>query len=248
MLAGGSNPFTALATEYNVPTGAFLKFSGNTGEFQYKGQTIEHGSVFAFNMTEMRKGWICWKDSKPVDQKMSLVLSTERVPDKHELPDHGPYKEGEGWAEQIGVPVRDLEGGEQLEINLSNISGRNALIRLASDYGTKVRMNIDDKGQPKIPLVEVSASSFTSKNFPGTKWAPQFKIVDWMSIDELNTLAENAGVVDSAQHEPSVQPQQNVQQQAAQSAAPQQQAPQQTAPQSNAPMSVRRGVRVGQRT
>jgi hypothetical protein len=246
ILAGGNNPFTSLATEYNVPTGAFLKFSGNTGEYSYKGQTIEHGSCFAFNMMEMRKGWICWKDGKPVEQFMVRVMSGESVLDKEELPDHSPYKEGEGWQEQIGVPVRDLEGGEQLEINLSNISGRNALIRLASDFGTKVRMNIDEEGQPKIPIVEVSASSFTSKNFPGKKWAPAFKIVGWMSVAELTLLSENAGTVDSAQHEPAADtqpPQQSA-------ASNNQTAPQQSSQpaQQSAPMSVRKGFRVGQRT
>jgi hypothetical protein len=225
-LAGGQNPFTALATEYNVPTGAFLKFSGNTGEFSYKGQPIEHGTVFAFNMMEMRKGWICWKDGKAQEQHMVRVMSSDRVMDQCDLTDHGPYKEGEGWQEQIGVPVRDLEGGDQLELNVSSKGGRNALIRLASDYGTKVRMNIDEEGNPKIPLVEVSAQSFVSKLAAGKKWAPIFKIVDWMPAAELALLSEKAGTVDAgtaAQHEPHVE-------------------------QPAAPLQKRPGFRVGQRT
>jgi hypothetical protein len=231
---GGANPFTSLATEYNVPTGAFLKFSGNTGEFSYKGQVIEHGSIFAFNMMEMRKGWICWKDGKAQEQHMVRVLSAEQVMAREELADHGPYKEGEGWTEQIGVPIRDLEGGDQLELNLSSKGGRNALIRLANEYGTKARMNLDDNGDPKVPLVEVSAQSFKSKLAAGTKWAPIFKIVNWMTIDELMCLSENAGEVDAgtaAQHAPSSNPQ---------SSQPQ------TAPQAAAqPPMQRRGVRMG---
>lgn len=238
--AAGNNPFTSLATEYNVPTGAFLKFSGNTGEFSYKGQVIEHGSVFAFNMMEMRKGWICWKDGKAQEQHMVRVLSAERVLEKDELTDHGPYKEGEGWAEQIGVTIRDLEGGDQLELNLSSKGGRNALIRLANEYGTKARMNLDDNGDPKVPLVEVSAQSFKSKLAAGTKWAPQFKIVQWMTMDELAVLSENAGEVDAdaaAQHVPSSDPQP----QPAQPAGAQPQ-------QASQPPMQRRGVKMGVRT
>lgn len=207
-LSGGHNPFTALATEYNVPTGAFLKFSGNTGEYSNKNQPVEHGTSFAFNMMEMRKGWICWKDGKAQEQHMVRVMSHDRVMDQADLTDHGPYKEGEGWQEQIGVQVRDLEGGEQLEFNLSSKGGRGALIRLADQYGTRARMNLDDDGNAKIPIVEVSAQSFTSKLAAGKKWAPVFKIVDWMTVAELSLLSEQAGTVDegtAAQHEPHIE-------------------------------------------
>lgn len=243
-LVSAQNPFTALATEFNVPSGAFLKFSGDTGQYTSKsGQPIEHGNVLAFNMMEMRKGWICWKGGKNIEQHVSRVMAGQPMLTRDQLKDHGPYeKEGEGWVEQVGVPVRDLEGGEQMEFNLSSYSGRTALIRLAGEYGSKARMNLDPEaseaaGVPvaKIPLVEISAQSFQPKRAPGTKWAPVFKIVGWMTQAELAMLAENAGTVDegqAAQHAPASNPQ------------PQQQV---AAQQPAAPMSARKGVRIGQR-
>lgn len=185
-MAAGDNAFTGLAAELDVPLGAFLKYSGNDGTYQFKGQIIEHGTSLLFNMNTLKKGFICWKGGKPVEQKMVLVTSGERMPVKDELTDHGPYTvEGEGWAEQLGVQVINPADGTTMELNLSNRSGITALTQLAQAYGTKRKFNMDDDGSYKVPVVEISARSFTLKNAPGKKWAPNFEIVAWISEAEM---------------------------------------------------------------
>lgn len=249
-LAGGANPFSSMMAEYNVPSGAFLKFSGNTGQFTYKGQIIEHGSTFAFNMIEMKRGWVCWKDKKVADQHMVRVLSNDQPPEFSELKDYGPYREGEGWSEQVGVPVRDLEGGEQLEMNLSSIGGRNALVRLADEFGQKVRMNMDEEGNPKVPIVEITAQSFESQKAAGTKWAPIFKIVDWMSVEELSELANAAGNPADEQDGPTsgAAASESDADEVNQQSAPQQSAARVQQAASDKPMSTRKtGMRPGRR-
>lgn len=186
-LDGGPNAFTDLAMEYNVPVGDILGFSGNTGQFTYKGTPIEYGTPFVFNMMEMKKGWICWKDKKPIDKSLVSVISRQPVPAKEQLDDHGPYtREGDGWSEMMSVPVADMDGEyPQLDLGLSSRGGINALTRLASEFGSKVRMNLDDKMRPKLPVVELNAQSFEPKNVPGKKWAPVFTIVGWIGIDDM---------------------------------------------------------------
>lgn len=185
---GTGSEFTQLAAELGVALGAHLSYSGNTGVYQFKGQTIEHGTALIFNMLTMKKGFICWVGGKPVEQKMVGLLSGERMPVKAELTDHTPpqgYKQGEGWAEQIGVQVINPNDGTVMELNLSNKSGVAALSQLANAYGTKRKFNLDDRGVPKFPLVEISARGFQPKQAPGTKYAPELKIVDWVAEEEM---------------------------------------------------------------
>jgi hypothetical protein len=200
LFAGGDNPFAALGSEMGVPTGAILKFSGNTGAWTYKNEEIDNGTLLAFDIMNMRKGWVCWKGGKPVEKFVSRVMDRAPIRDKESLPDYGPYKEGEGWSECIEVPVKSIDTGEEMEISLSSRGGVSALARLASEFGTKVRMNIDASGSPKIPLVTIDSISFESQKAVGKKWAPVFKIVEWATADEL--LAQSMAVDEELSEEP----------------------------------------------
>lgn len=185
---GSGSEFTQLAAELGVPLGAFLKYSGNDGTYQFKGQQIEHGTALIFNMLTMKKGFICWLGGKAVEQKMVGLLSGGKMPSRAELTNHEPpegYKQGEGWAEQVGVQVINPNDGTVMELNLSNKSGVAALSQLANAYGTKRKFNLDERGVPKLPLIEISARSFPPKNAPGLKWAPDFKIISWVSEEEM---------------------------------------------------------------
>lgn len=186
-LASG-NPFLNLGSEMEISTGAFLKYSGDTGRYTYKGTEVEHGTRLAFNVLSAKKGWICWKDGKPVEQVMVEIMSGERIPSEESLKDHGPYKQGDGWRQQLSVVVRSLEGGDQMDFNLSNISGRNAMGAVIQEFGAKMGMFVDDNGEPKVPIVEIGAQSFSPKDASGKKWAPVLKIVDWKTQAELNAL------------------------------------------------------------
>jgi hypothetical protein len=186
-LASG-NPFLDLGNEMEISTGSFLKYSGNTGKYMFKGVEVEHGTRLAFNILGAKKGWVCWKDSKPVDQIMVDILGGGRIPSEESLKDHGPFKQGDGWKQQLSVVVRSLEGGDQMDFNLSNQSGRNALGALIQEFGAKAAMFVDNNGEPKVPIVEIGAQSFQPRDASGTKWAPTLKLVDWKSQAELAAL------------------------------------------------------------
>jgi hypothetical protein len=120
-----------------------------------------------------------------------LVRDRPPIPNKSDLPDHGPFeKEGEGWSEYITVPVADLEGRyPQMDLGVSSKGGTNALARLMKEYGTKVSMNIDENGTRKMPVVEIGANAFESQKAVGVKYAPTFKIVGWISVGQMDKIA-----------------------------------------------------------
>lgn len=179
------NPFVQLADAAGSG-GEILKFSGNTGEFTYKGTVFEHGTQLVFNMANSMHGYVCWKGGKLIDRHFTPIISREPVPAISDLPDHGPYKESEGWKDAFMVKVFDMETQTELEHTVSNISGCNAMRALIKDFGSKVRLNVDETGMPKSPIVEISANSFESPKSPTKKWAPAYKIQDWISIAEMD--------------------------------------------------------------
>ncbi len=189
-IAGGVDDFAAAATELeaNISSGLF-KFSGNTGEFEFKGQSLAHGTQIAVNCMEMRKGWICWKDKKIMERHSARILGREALPAKADLTDHGPYKGQDGWRSEVYLPVRFLDTGEQAMMSLSSKGGVNALMRLGTEWMAKARLNVDVKtGAPKVCIVEIGAQSFEPKDSPGLKWAPTFKILEWVAADELSEV------------------------------------------------------------
>lgn len=183
---GGYNPFLEAADEMGASSGAkFLKFSGNTGEYTYGSddEELEYGTRLAVNPSEFKRGWICWDDGEVQDEIMVRVTEG-KPPAKHELEDHGPYtNDNDGWSEQSSAAFRDVETGEEFLYKTSSKSGRMALANLVRDYGKAFQMN-----PGKLPVIELDATSFTPKKAPksaGKKYAPTFKIVEWVSEAEL---------------------------------------------------------------
>ena len=185
---GPENPFTQYANEKGVSNDGFLRFNGNTGQYSVNGQVVEHGTVMAFNLIEAMQGWMGWSNNKPVHTILVPILSRERPPTIDKLPPlPASGKETDGWREVVRIAVRDTEGGPQLDFTLPSGESWRPVNRLLKDYGEKVKMNVDADGQFKVPLVELGGREFDGKG--GKKWSPTFKIVDWMTQNELADLA-----------------------------------------------------------
>ena len=192
---GGVNPFLAAANSEGALGGGFLGFSGKTGRFttgQDK-EEVQIGTQFAVNMSEYKLGWICWVNNSKQDEHLVAVISGELPPQKHELTDYGPYGKGDGWTEQASIQFKDLEEGKELTFNTSSKSGRRALGKLALEYGQKMKMNLDDEGNPMVPIVELGVGSWemadpeTGRKV--TNYFPTFVVVDWMSHAELLAMS-----------------------------------------------------------
>jgi hypothetical protein len=193
---GGNNPFTNFGNEAGS-FGAFMKFSGNTGEFSYgsDNEPLEVGTQLAVNMMQMERGWVCWIGGKPYETIMNKLMDEVPMRAEEDLPDHTSKYQNEkddGWVRQTSVPMAMLDDGSELEFKTSSKSGIMALQKLSKEFGTKCHLHVDDNGEAMMPIVEIGSVSFPIRNGKETKHAPTFKIVDWISASELMSVTDSA--------------------------------------------------------
>jgi hypothetical protein len=193
---GGNNPFTNFGNEAGS-FGAFMKFSGNTGEFSYgsDNEPLEVGTQLAVNMMQMERGWVCWIGGKPYETIMNKLMDEVPMLAEEDLPDHTSKYQNEkddGWVRQTSVPMSMLDDGSELEFKTSSKSGIMALQKLSKEFGTKCHLHVDDNGEAMMPIVEIGSVSFPIRNGKEIKHAPTFKIVDWISLSELMSVTDSA--------------------------------------------------------
>jgi hypothetical protein len=200
-----------LLDDTGTTSGAYFQFSGKNGNFTFNGQPLDVGTTLAFNMMEMRKGIVCWFDSKPIHRDVVAVLSNDPKP---ALPAIEDRERGHQWNDLIEVDTRIIETGEKATLSLSSRGGVTALTRLFSDFATKARMNVDAAGNPLIPLVEIGADKKSGKDDddkPFFYYIPKFKITGWISKEELagfssDEIAEGGDDAQDDQPEPAPAP------------------------------------------
>lgn len=202
------DPFAAAAAAMGVVDGSFLKFDGNTGDFCYGPKDSEkelpHGTNLIVDMGSPKHGYICWMEGAPVDKHMVSIFDGQPPP-VSSLPDHGPYKEYEdgskdGWAEQVSVDMFLDEDGTKLIFNGSSVSSKRSFGNLLSEYAKTYKK----KPAGAKPVVELGAVAYEVKKLAangrkiGKKYAPVFKIVDWLSEDDYNALLEGKAISDES--------------------------------------------------
>lgn len=176
----------ALATEVTF-SGQFLEFDGNTGDYLYgpgnEKKELAHGSRLAVDMVHFRKGWICWKNSKVVDEVMQTIIENPAGPSKDELADHSPYDTSgelkDGWTAQRSFDMIFGETGEIFLFKTMSGGGRRGARDLLEAFVKSYKLH-----PGMLPIVEIGASKFDVKNDKGkkvgTKFAPKFTVVDWL--------------------------------------------------------------------
>lgn len=188
--------FAALAGEAEGLKGggdgkAFLKFSGNDGRFSYGADDVElaAGTQLVMNPRSAKKGWVIWVASEVVYEKMVDFIDPHG-PTKASLPDHGPYGEDDGPVEQYTMDFATLEEPfVEMIFQANNVSKRRAFAALLKEFGKLFRLH-----PGCYPIVEIDSNEFEAKGDDGKrkykKYAPVFKIVDWIAEAELNAMAE----------------------------------------------------------
>lgn len=173
---------------------AFMKFDGNTGEYSYGAddEALEIGAELAVNMRSAEWGWVIWVDGDVLHEEM--VPMTTRQPAKHNLPDHGPYGEDDGPSEQYTIDMKMLdEPGVEMVFQANNNSKRRAMAALMKDFAASFRMHPGE-----VPIIELGEREFETttkgkgKGRKIIKHAPSFKIVAWISEEELLAMSEGA--------------------------------------------------------
>jgi hypothetical protein len=204
------NPWAEAAA--SVEGGAYLKFNGNTGEFTFGADdaALEYGSQVVADLFNVSFGWICWKDSEPVEEVLVKILDG-KPPLEHNLTDHSPYdSEDDGWREATALPMilltngdgddADADAGLKLNFKGSSGSAVRGVRKLSGAFGKLFREH-----QGEFPVIELSAEQFAAKEKKyGKKYAPIFTIKGWISEDELAGII---GDVSDGDYEPEEQQQ-----------------------------------------
>lgn len=207
----GANPWAEAAK--GIETGAYLKFNGNDGRYSF-GQDDEDlpaGSRVVGDMETLAFGFICWVDSA-VEEEVLVPVIDGRPPLEHELTDHGPYDEDDGWREAASISLvlesygeddQDEAVGTPLLWKTSTGGQVRQIRKLAGAYG---RVFAQHPGE--FPIIELGAESYVPKNkkHGKIKWSPALKIVGWITAAELEGLTGAAAGDDDDYEEPAPAP------------------------------------------
>lgn len=200
-LANG-NALIDAANKEGVSSGALLRHSGVTGQWMLKGQPVDVGATFAFDVWKVRAQWMAWKNNKPIEQHNATITNGEQLPDLVDLPDHwnGNPQNSDGWVKNLVFDIIDLNTGETAECSLKGDSPWRPAWKLVKEFGEKVKVNCDENGQPKLAIVEVGDSTFKAKSGQMLH-SPTLKLVDWVSQAEVDDIIATAEGADTSSDE-----------------------------------------------
>lgn len=196
------DPFARAGEDMGGSNALYMKFNGNSGEYTYgqDSEEIAEGTHMAVNMSELRRGFICWVDSQVKDEKMARVVDGDEIQESN-LPDYGPYERRsdgsqDGWSKQAAVALFDPETKKSFILKVSSASGLRGIGTLLKDYAKQYKSHPGE-----MPLVELTSKAFIPKDKKfGKKHALILNIVGWISEDEMNaTTGEDEGDYDKAE-------------------------------------------------
>lgn len=157
----------------------YIDFSGKLGRYRAgrEKEDMDPARLFFFEPMTALKGWICWKDGRPVGRVEWPYLLKDREVSRDDLDDHGPYNEarGEGWFQSRGFGVIAMDGsGEQYKFSTNTVSAKNAV----EDVMNSIAGNAS-KAQPSLPIIRFEKEEFEAQ---GQKnWKPKFVIEAWVT-------------------------------------------------------------------
>lgn len=171
----------------------FMKFNGNEGTYSYGAddEELPLQTQLGMNPMSFRQGWVVWKGGEVVEEKM--VGLGDAMPAKGSLQDNGPYDgEGDGPQEQFTIEFATIEEPfVQMTFQANNTSKRRAMGTLLKEFKANFRLN-----PGKFPVIEIDAKEFEAKiknsKRKVKKFAPSFKIVGWITEEEMNALSEGS--------------------------------------------------------
>lgn len=210
----GANPFAQAGAGASGTT--YVKFKGVTGQF-LSGQEedeIEHGTQFAADVQNSLWSWSFWWDGE-VLETVDVMLTEDpngwkngpnRLPNdpegKVDMSLDEIRKEQndrsnnfmDGWTCQAVLGLRPVDGDdEEYTVKLNQGVALNGFRTLVAQYGKSYKTKAG-----LTPIIELDANKYKAKaKNVGWRFAPQLKIVDWASDDELLAMVgEDGGAYD----------------------------------------------------
>ena len=164
----------------------YLAFSGKSGAYQLgrERDDLSDDQLFILEPKSVIEGWICWKNTKPVDRVEWSIFNKRAAVAEVDLPDHAPYntKTGEGWHRALGFGCISTDGAKaNVKFVTNSVSGRNAITDLLNEIVRRMT-----SGAPSIPVFGFSAEEFTAQG--ATNYKPKFVIQGWSERTEIEAF------------------------------------------------------------
>lgn len=186
----------------------YVKFNGNSGDYVLANDAgeLEHGDQFAVAVTLAKWSWTFWWEGQPLEKVEEFVVKDpslwqsepDFLPDSYDeemsLEDIRTKQKdrdsnfNDGWSLQVTMPMAEIGGmAEEYVLRLNSKGAVRAFRGFLGAVGKKMRFH-----PGKLPIVEIGAASYNIKKV-GKKYSPTFKLVDWISEEDLYAAAgENA--------------------------------------------------------
>jgi hypothetical protein len=96
----------------------------------------------------------------------------------HQLPDHGPYEDGDGWHAAVSFKLRGMKSGQQLIYKTTSFGGLAAVGELMSVYGHHLAA-----GGSGVPIIRLEVGHYPHRKY-GRIATPSFVVVEWSYGDD----------------------------------------------------------------
>ena len=166
----------------------YVAFSGKTGAITFgrDRDDLDQGEVFLMEPRSAFRGWICWKDNKPVARHQWSIYQPDMAIPEHELEDKGPYaRQQDGWQSMLGFGFMSTSGEiVQYSFSTNSVSGKNAVAGLFDEIAQRTI-----RGEPNFPLFYFTREKFQAQGEWNFK--PRFDIEEWITEDEAAAMLGN---------------------------------------------------------
>jgi len=159
----------------------YVSFSGKTGTITYgrDRDDLDQKELFLMEPRSAFRGWICWKDNKPVARHQWSIYQPQMAIAERDLEDKGPYARAQdGWQSMLGFGFMSTEGVlTQYSFSTNSTSGKNAVADLFDEIAQRTM-----RGEPNFPLFYFTREKFQAQGEWNFK--PKFDIEEWVTEAE----------------------------------------------------------------
>jgi hypothetical protein len=167
---GKGDPFAAYAAQ--MGNAKLLRFSKGDYTAGEAAEEIPEGTQFVANMDELRIGWICWENSKPVEERMGRIIDGFQTPLRADLGrtetalwEAGPDGPKDPWQLTNTLPLVKLDDGEEFKFTTSSRGGIGALAKLAGQFA-RVRA----QHPSEWPIIALEVGSYQHETYGKIKF------------------------------------------------------------------------------
>lgn len=167
----------------------YVSFSGKTGQITYGRDRLDlpQNEAFLMEPRSAFRGWVCWKDNKPVARHQWSIYQPQLAVPEHELEDKGPYsRQQDGWQSMLGFGFMSADGAEQFSFSTNSTSGKNSVTDLFNEIAQRTL-----RGEPNFPLFFFTREKFQAQGEWNFK--PKFDVDEWLTEAEAMEMLQGGG-------------------------------------------------------